>query len=247
MALRDQGLITQEEFATRRQANVGSLLPLTSPPPAAGLDRPVPNTGQISGRLRAIGRALEMRAITITQHTAERSMILDALMPAAPVVVANPGVPPQGLMQAADAVRGLEFLRDSGYITSDEYSKERASIEKAMQPEPMRPKMTAAAAKPQMLDKKEEAKPKGPQPAVHIASYRSQKAAERGWAQMKRAHRSLLGNLDHEITRVNLGRGKGTYWRLKAGPVADKGAAASLCRKLKRRRLSYCEPSVINM
>ena len=105
IALRDQGLVTREEYNVRRQANIGALLPLTSPPPAAGLDRPVPSSEQISGRLRAIGRGLEMRAITIAQHTAERSMILDALMPAAPVSVANPGMPPQGLLEAADGVR----------------------------------------------------------------------------------------------------------------------------------------------
>ncbi|MEQ8192927.1 MAG: tetratricopeptide repeat protein, partial [Rhodospirillales bacterium] len=84
MALRDEGLVTQDEFDARRRTNIGSLLPLTSPPPASGLDRPVPTTGQISSRLRAIGRALEMRALTVSQHASERSMILDALMPAAP-------------------------------------------------------------------------------------------------------------------------------------------------------------------
>ncbi|HER27362.1 MAG TPA: tetratricopeptide repeat protein, partial [Rhodospirillales bacterium] len=133
-ALRDQGLVTREEFNVRRQANIGALLPLTSPPPAAGLDRSVPNTEQISGRLRAIGRGLQMRAITIAQHTAERSMILDALMPAAPVTVANPGLPPQGLLEAADSVRWLEHLKGQGLITADEYSRERGAIEQAMQP-----------------------------------------------------------------------------------------------------------------
>ena len=65
-ALRDQGLITQQEFNARRRANLGALLPLSAPPPSAGLDRPVPSTEQITGRLRAIGRALEMRAISVT-------------------------------------------------------------------------------------------------------------------------------------------------------------------------------------
>ena len=106
--LRDQGLITPDEYQARRKANVGALLPLSSPPPAAGLDRPGPNSTQMVGRLQAIGRALEMRAITISQHAAERSMILDALLPAAPVTVANPGRPPSGLMEAADGVRRLE-------------------------------------------------------------------------------------------------------------------------------------------
>ena len=236
MALRDQGLITQDEFNTRRQANIGALLPLTAPPPATGLDRPVPNTEQISARLRAIGRALELRAITISQHTAERSMILDALMPGAPVVVANPPPPPQGLMAAADAVRRLEQLNTQGFITTDEYSKERTAIELAMQPRPMLPSAPRKTEAPA----KKEAKMTGPQPAVHLASYRSRKAADRGWAQLRRAHKNLLGNFKSEITRVNLGTGKGTFYRLKAGPVKSAAAASELCRKLKRRR-QYCE------
>ena len=84
-----------------------------------------------------------MRAISVTQHAAERNMILDALMPSAPVVVANPKAPPQGLMEAADSVRSLEQLRDTGYIGSDEYAKERQAIEMVMLPK--QPEMVPAA------------------------------------------------------------------------------------------------------
>ncbi len=239
-ALRDQGLITQQEFASRRRANIGALLPLTSPPPSAGLDRPVPTTEQISGRLRAIGRALEMRAISVTQHSAERNMILDALMPSAPVVVENPGAPPSGLMQAADAVRRLEQLRDGGYITSDEYAKERQAIEGAMQPAP--PKMAPVAMAP-TPDKPRAKASSGSRPAVHLASYRTRKNANKGWAKIKRANKKLLGGLEHEILRVNLGK-KGTYYRVKAGPFKSAKAAKQICRKLKRRR-QFCEPTVM--
>ncbi|MEE9318082.1 MAG: SPOR domain-containing protein [Rhodospirillales bacterium] len=238
--LRDQGLITQQEFASRRRANIGALLPLTSPPPSAGLDRPVPTTEQITGRLRAIGRALEMRAISVTQHSAERNMILDALMPSAPVVVENPGAPPSGLMQAADAVRRLEQLRDSGYITSDEYVKERQAIEGAMQPAP--PKMAPVAMAPAPGEPMAKAS-SGPRPAVHLASYRTRKSANQGWAKIKRANKKLLGGLEHEISRVNLGK-KGTYYRVKAGPFKSAKAAKQICRKLKRRR-QFCEPTVM--
>ena len=236
--LRDQGLITPDEFRTRRQASIGALLPLSSPPPATGLDRPVPGTEQISGRLRAIGRALEMRAVSVSQHAAERAMILDALMPAAPVSVVNPGRPPQGLMEAADAVRRLEQLKGEGYILPDEYTKERRAIELAMQPPPM-PAPKAAVSEPAGADAK--AKPSGPQPAVHLASYRSQKAADRGWAQLRRAHRALLEGLTPAVAKVDLAR-KGTWYRLMAGPVESSQAATKLCRKLKSRR-QFCEPS----
>jgi tetratricopeptide (TPR) repeat protein len=242
--LLDQGLITQDEFNTRRRANIGALLPQTSPPPAAGLDRPVPSTEQISGRLRSIGRALEMRAMTVGQHASERSMILDALMPAAPIQVANPLPPARGLMEAADSVRRIEMLKASSYISNDEYSRERAAIETAMQPKPVaQPSVKVSQAK---MNEKANGQPtalSGPQPAVHLASYRSQKAANRGWAQLRRAYRSLLQNLKPEISRVRLGP-KGTYFRLKAGPLKNQNEAVSICRKLKAGR-QFCEPSVM--
>jgi len=244
-ALRDQGLMTQQEFAARRRANIGALLPLTMPPPSAGLDRPVPKTVQITGRLRAIGRALEMRAISVTQHSAERNMILDALMPSAPVVVANPAAPPRGLMAAADAVRRLEQLRDTGYITSDEYVKERQTIETAMQPK--QPKMEPAAMVPapqargQKTEKSGASEASGP--AVHLASFRTKKSADRGWSKIRNSHKALLDGLDHKISRVNLGS-KGTYYRLKAGPFKNAQEAKQLCRKLKRRR-QFCEASTM--
>lgn len=247
-ALRDQALITPDEFSARRRTNAGALLPLTSPPPAAGLDRPVPTTEQIGGRLRAIGRALEMRAISVAQHSAERSMILDALMPSAPVVVANPALPPRGLMEAADSVRRLEKLRNEGFISSDEYARERQAIELAMRPaSPQAPKAMAAksVSKPATLDKNmaKGAKRTGPRSAVHLASYKSMKQAQRGWAQIKRAHKAVLGSLKHEVSKVSLGR-KGTYYRLKAGPFKNATSAKSACRQLKRRR-QFCEPSMM--
>jgi hypothetical protein len=247
-ALRDQGLLTDDEFTARRRTNIGALLPLTSPPPAAGLDRPVPSTEQITGRLKAIGRALEMRAISVAQHSAERAMILDALMPSAPIVIANPGVPPNGIMEAADDVRRLEILRDAGYIGTDEYGRERRAIEQAMQPPaPLPPAVVQAMpAAPVEKVKTEESKmATGPQPAVHLAFYRSRKNASRGWTQIKRANKKLLGNLDHQIVEVNLGK-KGIYYRLKAGPFVDnaKAKAKDICRKLKRRR-QFCEPSTM--
>jgi hypothetical protein len=246
--LREQGLVTAEEYNARRQANIGALLPLTSPPPSAGLERPVPATDQIVGRLKAIGRALEMRALTVAQHASERAMILDALLPAAPVVVANPASPPTEMMAAADAVRRIEYLRDGGIVSAEEYMRERKAVEVAMTPPAPEPP-PVAEAKPAAPIPAAATSPaaKGPAMAkgaatVHLASYRSRQQAERGWQQIQGAHKQLLGKLQSEIVEVNLGTGKGTYYRLKAGPFASKDAAADICRQLKQRR-QYCEPA----
>lgn len=246
-ALRDQGLVTEEEYQQRRRSNVGALLPLTSPPPAAGLDRPVPSTEQISARIQSIGRSLEMRAISVSQHAAERAVILDGLMSAAPVVVASPAPPPTDLLEAADSVRRLELLRDGGYITADEYARERQAVELAVAPKPTSAPAAAQAstpAAPQQMAKKETAMASGPQPAVHLASYRSAKQAEDGWKKIMRAHGNLLGQLQHEVSRVQLGS-KGTYFRLKAGPLQSVTKAKSLCGQLKRRR-QFCDTTVMN-
>lgn len=243
--LLDQGLITPEEYRVRRARNVGSLLPLSTAVPAAGLDRPVPSSAQVSGRLRAIGRALEMRAITIEQHAAERRMILDALMPETPLVLENPAVPPQGLMASADAVRRLEGLKEEGLISSDEYSKERNAIERGLQPQPpsagmMKDTKMMADGAPKSMTAPRSVSRSGPQPAVHLASYKSQRDASRGWTQLRRAHRNLLGSLESEITEVNLGPGKGVFYRLLAGPLDSRAAQQRLCQQLKAKK-QFCE------
>ena len=58
-------------------------------------------------------------------------------------------------------------------------------------------------------------KPSGPKPA-QAASFRSKKAADRGWAQLK----ELIGlnrEANSEITKVNLGGNKGVFYRLVVG------------------------------
>jgi len=237
--LRDQGLITPDEFRARRQSNVGALLPLTAPSPAAGLDRSVPTPDQIAGRLRAIGRALEMRAMTIEQHASERSMILDALMPAAPINVANPGPSPKGLLEAADAVRRLERLREDGLISSDEYARERRAVETALQPPAaVLPAAQQVAGAP--VAGVTPAAVAG-QAAIHLASFKTEQDANRAWTQIRRAHAQVLGDLKADVARVDLGA-KGIFFRLKAGPVASEAAATELCRQLKSRR-QFCEPA----
>jgi len=244
--LLDEGLVTEEEYQARRKVNLGALLYLTQPPPAAGLERSVPSESQIMQRLSAIRRALELRAITVRQHGAERSTIVEGLMPAKPRIKANPRPAPKGLLASADAIRRIEMLQERGLVTAAEATAEKAAIEKALQPPKPKPAPKAAAPAPataaQQAQPKPAALPAGPQPAVHIASFRSRQAADRGWAQLRRAHRSLLQNLKPEITRVNLGRGKGVFYRLVAGPLKTQADVQRTCRQLKSRR-QYCEPA----
>lgn len=132
--LRDDGLITYDEYLRRRAANLGALLPLSEQPPAAGLDRPAPTAEEVVSRLRALRDAFETRNVSAAQHAAERTMILDGLLPADPRTRAMPALPPSGVLEAASMVGRLQRLRELGLISADELAREKAAIERASRP-----------------------------------------------------------------------------------------------------------------
>ena len=128
--LAEEGLITREEFYIRRQANIGALLPQTNGPPASGLERPVPTPSMIVDRLRALRDAFEKRAVTAKEHSAERSLILDALLPAEPRIRAKTPPPPKDMLEGAKELRKLEVLLRMGLITQSEKDLEQQTIER---------------------------------------------------------------------------------------------------------------------
>lgn len=75
---------------------------------------------------------------------------------------------------------------------------------------------------------------------VHLASYRSVGDAEQGWQALRSAHTELLQSLKPKVRPVVV-KGRGTYYRLYAGPLASD-AAADLCRKLKGAGV-FCVPT----
>ncbi|MBK1663538.1 SPOR domain-containing protein [Rhodospirillum rubrum] len=74
----------------------------------------------------------------------------------------------------------------------------------------------------------------GPPPSggvlLQVAAYRSQAQARHGWDKMRADHGPLIGDLTPVIRQIEI-PGKGTYYRLFAGPL-DPGRAQSLCRTL---------------
>ena len=128
--LSEAGLITKKEFLSRRNANIGALLPQTNKPSAIGLRNPVPATEVILDRLQALKTALEIRSITTREYASERNLIIDAILPLESLERAEPINPPTDLLQAAQAVRKLEVFYKLGLITEQERAKESLVIEK---------------------------------------------------------------------------------------------------------------------
>lgn len=75
---------------------------------------------------------------------------------------------------------------------------------------------------------------------VHLASFRSEAAAQQGWTALENANGDLLKGLKPEIREIVV-EGKGTFFRLHAMPVPLSGVG-DLCRKLNSRGV-FCTPA----
>lgn len=128
--LAEKDLITKEEFLNARMTNVGALLPLTHKAPAFGIDRAVPSPDLILERIAVLKDAVETRAITPREFSAERNLIIEALLPPSPRQRMHNKAPAKDIMNAAKDLRKLEVLYDLNLITSKEKEKEQKAIEK---------------------------------------------------------------------------------------------------------------------
>ncbi len=75
---------------------------------------------------------------------------------------------------------------------------------------------------------------------VHLASYRTRKGAERGWAKLKSQFSSELSDLSLQTTEFDPGDGRGKFVRLIAAGLPSKNAADDTCRALKAKR-QFCK------
>lgn len=249
--LLDNGLITPEEHETRRQANLGALLPYSAPPPAIGLERPAPSADQVGERLQALARSLASGAVSAQDYSKERHRILDALVPTAPTGRGAAPPPPTSPGQAAAALDRLGRLTDAGLVQHEEAERERAVIGRALQNGvPGMAGTPAASSQPTGLLPSQPAAPApaammtaGPAAAVHLASFGSEDAARKAWDQFQQRYGDLLRGLRPTVSRADLGR-KGTFWRLLGGPLPDLPAAENLCRNLKRAG-QYCDATML--
>jgi hypothetical protein len=69
---------------------------------------------------------------------------------------------------------------------------------------------------------------------VQLAAGKSEASVQKEWAAMQKAHPDLLGSLSLTIEKVDKGAA-GIFYRLQAGPLADKTAAKKLCASLKQQ------------
>ena len=128
--LAEKDFITKEEFLSRRSANIGGLLPLTRQAPGVGINQPVPSPDLIIERLNILKEGVETRAITPREFSAERDVIIEALMSPAPRQRLKNKAPSKNILDAAKDLRRLEVLHDLDLITENEKNAEKKAVER---------------------------------------------------------------------------------------------------------------------
>lgn len=72
---------------------------------------------------------------------------------------------------------------------------------------------------------------------VQLAASRTESAVRSAWDLLRRRHIDLLGELNLQVMRIDLGGTKGVFYRLRAGPLINSASAKALCERLKQRKL----------
>lgn len=239
----DEKLITPEEYNRRRSANLGALLPFTQMAPSAGLDRPTPGDEAVVRRLRDIAEAVEKRELTPAEQAAERTTILDALLPERPRRLDTSPLPPRDMIEAGQAVGRVERLLSAGLINDGEARRERDAIQRSLDAQlggsPVAGSMTglrpgvpgstgpvgASAGASQVSGW-----------GVSLASSKSEAGARKLWEGIKAKFPEELAGLEPHY-KTHAGR-----VRVVAGPLGSKESARKLCKTLKLHRQA-CDAS----
>lgn len=259
-----RGLVPVDEATTRKDANLGALLPLTAPePPAAGLEAPIPPLAQVMERFGGLGTGAE-RGNGATR-TAERDFLTDALLPKAPA--RRQSYAPPDIASARKLQDRLARLEDAGLVTPEERTGETEAVDKliasgtlpeVLQPPkpPEKPKKKKASGRgnrmpggvsgrleiipspPGVEPPKLSSGAKGPA-GMHLLSMGSASHGDKAWDALTKEHAELAG-LGHTVSRADLGE-LGVTYRLIAGPV-EPAQAESLCATL-RTRGQACSPT----
>lgn len=173
----------------------------------------------------------------------------EAANPAVPKI-SPPPLPAEGLA-APEAPATLSEQTEEKIEAAQEQAGEAAPAAKeavaAITPPPAEPK-PEPAAKPAAEPAKVETAAKTDTAAagtdaaisqkwrVQVGAVRTQEAAVQEWSRLSRTNKELLGDLTLQVQKVEV-TGKGTFFRIRGGPMADRSAAESLCGKLKAQKI----------
>ncbi|MGE5504958.1 MAG: SPOR domain-containing protein [Actinomycetota bacterium] len=223
----DDGLVTPEDMQARRSANLGALLPFSTPPPAAGLERAIPPVPQLVQRLAQLARG----SGPTNARASERAYLLDQLLPRQPRQLAPPVRTDTEALRLGKA--RVERLANAGLVTPDERARELDAISRGEQliaATPLPPPKPKPKAKPKP---KTELDQFGAGPvSIHLLSMAAPKFGDMAWQTLSTEY-PALAPLEHRVVETKI-PDLGTTYRLLAGPLPTKDAI-EICKPIREK------------
>ncbi len=71
---------------------------------------------------------------------------------------------------------------------------------------------------------------------IQLAAVRTAASAEKEWSRLRTKNKNLLRKLKLNVVRADLGN-QGIFFRLRAGPIANRASATALCQALARAKV----------
>jgi hypothetical protein len=107
----------------------------------------------------------------------------------------------------------------------------------ALPPPPSAAKAPAKAAAPPAAVKPAAAKASiaGGAYLVQLGALKEESATAKEWARLQKEFADLLGGLSLDVQEADLGA-KGTFWRVRGGPLSDADSAKKICEELAKRK-----------
>jgi hypothetical protein len=118
-------------------------------------------------------------------------------------------------------------------------ASDKAAAQAKMRSQPATPTQTKVATAPaaESSPAASERPANGSGFQLQLLSSRSAEDAKGAWARLRDKNADLLGSLAPSVARVNLDD-RGTFYRLRAGPIASETKARSICGSLSSRGVS---------
>ncbi|MGJ3259037.1 MAG: SPOR domain-containing protein [Rhodospirillales bacterium] len=235
---------------TSTQPRVERLLPSPEKPVEVDkvLKRSVPETSEVAAGAAPRGSADTAPGAPV-RLTPEQSQPLNKVPSAetvnklsgapapAPPPVKDPGAAEKAAQEMAASVTRDVTNPPASPPAPEAKTAAKAEPEKAPEPKPAAgesaPKETAKATPAQELPDADLAQSW----RIQLAASRSEPAVKSEWDRLRSRNVDLLGDLQLQVTRIDLGATRGIFYRLRAGPLADEKAAQALCERLKQRKL----------
>jgi septal ring-binding cell division protein DamX len=146
-----------------------------------------------------------------------------AAAPAAPAVPTVPAVP-------AVPDTNSSAMTSTAAVSAAPATTTTASAATTTKPAPTAPAATTTTQPAAKTTTAPAATPGG-KVRVQLAAVKSEEAAKATWVKLQKSHPAQLGNLSLIVEKVDKGA-DGIFYRVQAGPLADKATAKSICSAL---------------